>query len=483
MQILRLAAATLAALVLSACKIQVNVPVEGGTVTTVSGNYSCGAGQLCVIDVSDTSFDESFQAVAAEGYSFFGWRKADRHFCGNQSSNCNLATTGFGGNAILESFLSGENADQVFYIEPVFLPLDSGGAAWLYQAVTCQGWGSDGTGGTTNDPDKIGRSLAEINTEGQDCRDYETINYEESPTTGEPRIRQIDPPLSESAQCPSDPDCGRDRTTYRLTYQQLASQGVLVERVSRIDSYTQLLGYADDHEGIDEAQVYGYESGTESLRRPNKYEVYDLAPHPDTGNPVLTLMQRATWSYNSDGSVTLINLSIYDEDTQDYLSGRIRFAMQSDGLAATTEIDYQGQAFTTGKKVYHDRGILDTPPPPFSPPPTTQIETENDWELPENFTEYTLGDENQLAPELKQEITARSNTADLPVEVITSGWDAVTEQWVASEKVEYGYSLDGEDTAYRILELYYVNESGTWQKNFATINRFNTTPYQITGGQ
>lgn len=111
---------------------------------------------------------------------------------------------------------------------------------------------------------------------------------------------------------------------------------------------------------------------------------------------------------------------------------------------------------------------------------TGQIETENDWVLPENYTQYSMGDNNDLVLEFKQEVTLRSRTGSLPTEVISSSWDPETETWSPAEKVEYGYRIDNEGTAYRILSLYYVRnlENGNWEKNFAVINRFNTTPYQ-----
>ena len=46
-----------------ACKLVITVP-EGGTVESLSGAYSCDAGQTCTIDVVDTFFDESFTARA-----------------------------------------------------------------------------------------------------------------------------------------------------------------------------------------------------------------------------------------------------------------------------------------------------------------------------------------------------------------------------------------------------------------------------------
>jgi len=109
-------------LALSACKIRVNVP-EGGSVVANSGAYSCAAGKQCVIDVYDTTFDETFTAKPDEGYRFKGWRKRNGGFCGGNTTPCRLATTGFEGNADLMQILE---SDQVFYLEPVFEPTEPG---------------------------------------------------------------------------------------------------------------------------------------------------------------------------------------------------------------------------------------------------------------------------------------------------------------------------------------------------------------------
>lgn len=124
-----LLAATLAATAtLSGCKIAINVPQEGGTVTTTSGDYNCAAGESCVIDVKTTDFDQTFQAVAAEGYAFSGWKTRDRGLCGGSQQDCRLPTTGFPGNAGLMGVL---NSDQEFYLEPTFAPFNNTGVTAL----------------------------------------------------------------------------------------------------------------------------------------------------------------------------------------------------------------------------------------------------------------------------------------------------------------------------------------------------------------
>ena len=98
------------------CKLTITVP-EGGSVSTGSGNYECAAGETCSIDVLDALFDETFTAVPADGYAFKGWKKAERHFCGNSTDACALSTDGFDAYQELLDVLAG---DDEFYLEPEF---------------------------------------------------------------------------------------------------------------------------------------------------------------------------------------------------------------------------------------------------------------------------------------------------------------------------------------------------------------------------
>ncbi len=114
---------------LGGCKIAITVP-EGGSITTDSGSYSCSESSSCVVDVSDTNFDETFNAIPAEGYEFTGWKKQHRGFCGGSQKPCALPTSGFVGNTALLNFLS---SDEEFFLEPVFVPYDSDGVEALLQ--------------------------------------------------------------------------------------------------------------------------------------------------------------------------------------------------------------------------------------------------------------------------------------------------------------------------------------------------------------
>lgn len=105
-------------LLLSACKIQIEVPV-GGSVQTTSGAFSCATRELCELDVVDLFFDEAFVASPEPGYFFTGWVKKHRGLCGGGMSACRIVTAGFEGNDILIYFL--ESPDETFYLSPTFL--------------------------------------------------------------------------------------------------------------------------------------------------------------------------------------------------------------------------------------------------------------------------------------------------------------------------------------------------------------------------
>lgn len=117
---LALLAATL--LVAGGCKTRISVP-EGGRVITESGSVTCQAGEVCEVEVTDTTYDETFIAQAADGFEFSSWRRRNRGFCGGNTGPCRLFTSGFVGNPALLAFLSG---DEVFFLEPVFTATGGG---------------------------------------------------------------------------------------------------------------------------------------------------------------------------------------------------------------------------------------------------------------------------------------------------------------------------------------------------------------------
>jgi hypothetical protein len=101
----------------SACKIQIEPPLEGG-VTTTSTAIECAAGQVCSVDVSDIYFNETFEADPAEGWHFAGWKKRGAGLCGGNTTPCTINTTGWGGNPTLEGWLA--DPTLITYLEPEF---------------------------------------------------------------------------------------------------------------------------------------------------------------------------------------------------------------------------------------------------------------------------------------------------------------------------------------------------------------------------
>ena len=131
MQLIRLLLIAFILLILSGCRIEISVP-EGGTVETLSGNYTCGAGEKCAVEVNDLFFDETFIARPGEGYTFSHWIKQPRGLCGGLTTPCHLFTSLFEGNETLTSFLA---STDVFFLEPVFTDC-SGGT--MYSGTTSQ---------------------------------------------------------------------------------------------------------------------------------------------------------------------------------------------------------------------------------------------------------------------------------------------------------------------------------------------------------
>ena len=115
----RLLALLAASLVIVGCKLQVIVP-PGGRVVSESGNFACGGGESCMVDVTDVFFDETFRAIPDPGYTFVSWRQRQRGWCGGRNAPCRLTTTGFADTPLLPIL----NEDHVFYLQPIFAEPD-----------------------------------------------------------------------------------------------------------------------------------------------------------------------------------------------------------------------------------------------------------------------------------------------------------------------------------------------------------------------
>jgi hypothetical protein len=98
------------------CKVEIEVP-DGGDVVTQSGTYRCLSGQRCVIEVTDTQFDETFIARPKAGYYFGGWEKKPKALCGGRRSPCRLFTSGFEGKEKAMKILA---SDEKYFLIPVF---------------------------------------------------------------------------------------------------------------------------------------------------------------------------------------------------------------------------------------------------------------------------------------------------------------------------------------------------------------------------
>ena len=77
---------------------------EGGTIGTVSKEYSCGAGETCEVPI-DEEFHEVFVPQPKVGYRFNSWKQSSDHFCGGQTVNCTITA---------------DTSDSFSRLEPIF---------------------------------------------------------------------------------------------------------------------------------------------------------------------------------------------------------------------------------------------------------------------------------------------------------------------------------------------------------------------------
>ncbi len=112
----RLLAGVAIAVLVAGCKVAV-IAVEGGEVKSV-GSGTCREGDICIVDVSDTSFSASFTAVPNSGWRFVRWNRGDGFFCGDSNDpTCVLSNVGTDGNAAIEAIIA---SAKTFYLMPVF---------------------------------------------------------------------------------------------------------------------------------------------------------------------------------------------------------------------------------------------------------------------------------------------------------------------------------------------------------------------------
>ena len=101
---------------MAGCKLAVIV-VEGGEVQS-TGSGTCVASAICIVDVVDPNFSETFTAVPNPGWRFVKWNKGGRMFCADSTElTCTLSLEGTAGNEAIEKILA---SDNTFYLMPIF---------------------------------------------------------------------------------------------------------------------------------------------------------------------------------------------------------------------------------------------------------------------------------------------------------------------------------------------------------------------------
>ncbi len=105
------------ALVLSGCRLAV-IAVQGGEVQSIRSG-TCLAGNVCVNEITDTSYSEAFTAVPDTGWNFVKWNAGDNFVCENSTNPvCSVSNTLIAGNPAAEAIVA---SDETYYIMPVFV--------------------------------------------------------------------------------------------------------------------------------------------------------------------------------------------------------------------------------------------------------------------------------------------------------------------------------------------------------------------------
>ena len=156
---------------ISGCKLAV-INVEGGEVRSLSAG-TCVAEAICIVDVTDAYFSETFTAIPEDGMYFAKWNSGDRFFCGgSMSPKCSLS---FEGHEETEAVQEIVESSEMFYLMPVFKPYQdiviANGIEWLQPVLfTNLSWNDvnaacpDGDcSGLLNGYDVTGWSWASVN--------------------------------------------------------------------------------------------------------------------------------------------------------------------------------------------------------------------------------------------------------------------------------------------------------------------------------
>ena len=105
-------------ILMSGCKLAV-INVEGGEVQS-DGSGACVGGSICIVEISDTSFSETFMAVPNTGWHLEKWNSGYGLLCGGKTGLwCEVSLEGTSGNAAIEKMVA---SSEFAYLMPVFKP-------------------------------------------------------------------------------------------------------------------------------------------------------------------------------------------------------------------------------------------------------------------------------------------------------------------------------------------------------------------------
>ncbi|MCX2982493.1 hypothetical protein EYC98_16645 [Halieaceae bacterium IMCC14734] len=106
-----------AASLLSGCYLEAFVG-SGGEIKSLSGTRDCEVNSVCLFEVTDTNFNESFVAMPKPGYVFSKWKAGSGYLCGDDTNPiCTANNTGYVGNPSADAIIA---SDYRYHIIPIF---------------------------------------------------------------------------------------------------------------------------------------------------------------------------------------------------------------------------------------------------------------------------------------------------------------------------------------------------------------------------
>lgn len=123
------------AALISGCKLAIIV-VEGGEVQSEASD-TCVTGSICIINVDDPYFSETYYAVPDEGWYFHRWNSGQGFFCGGFTEpTCPLSFEGHEESEAVEEIVA---SSEMFYLMPIFKAYQDiikvDGKEWLQPAL------------------------------------------------------------------------------------------------------------------------------------------------------------------------------------------------------------------------------------------------------------------------------------------------------------------------------------------------------------